>query len=385
MSPQIEEIVLQEFGRRYGGPPEHLVRAPGRVNLIGEHTDYNDGFVLPLAIDRATWIALRPRADGRVQLFSIDQQETVEFDPNDLRKGAVSWMEYPKGVAWALRDAGYQLYGWEGVSICDVPMGAGLSSSASFELATARAFAAVSHFQWDAKRIALLCQRAENDWVGVKCGVMDQMISAIGREGHAILIDCRDLATEAVPLPLHTAVVVLDTTTRRGLVESAYNERRRQCETAAKFFGVKALRDLTLERLKEGARGLDAVVFQRARHVVTENERTLKAAAVMRSGDAVSLGQLLDESHVSLRDDFAVSNAELDQIVAIAQSMPGCLGARMTGAGFGGCAIALVEGKATESFLREAGRQYRKATGLSAKLYVCRAVDGAEEVISRQG
>ncbi len=231
--------------------------------------------------------------------------------------------------------------------------------------------------------MALLCQRAENDWVGVKCGVMDQMISAIGRAAHAILIDCRDLTTEAVPLPPQTAVVVMDTTTRRGLVESAYNERRRQCEAAAKFFGVKALRDLALERLEQNARGLDAVVLQRARHVVSENERTIKAAAVMRSGDTVSLGQLLNESHASLRDDFAVLNAELDQIVAIAQEMAGCLGARMTGAGFGGCAIALVEAKATEAFLHEVGREYEKATGLSAKLYVCRAVDGAEEIISR--
>ncbi|MEO7725451.1 MAG: galactokinase, partial [Chthoniobacterales bacterium] len=239
------ETVCEIFANLFGVAPPIVVRAPGRVNLIGEHTDYNEGFVLPMAIDRATWIALRPRDDDRVMLHSLEQKEATEFSLTNLEKGPVSWSEYPKGVAWALREEGYEVSGWEGVSTCEVPMGAGLSSSASFELAVARAFAEVGEFAWDPKKMAQLCQKAENEWVGVNCGIMDQMISAIGEEDHAVLIDCRDLSTEAVPLPTGAAVVVMDTGTRRGLVDSAYNERRRECEKAAQFFGVKALRDVS--------------------------------------------------------------------------------------------------------------------------------------------
>jgi galactokinase len=370
--------VQSEFLKRFGEKPAFIARAPGRVNLIGEHTDYNDGFVMPLAIDRATWIALRPRTDGKVSLYSIEQDDTLEFDLASFKKDAMSWGEYPKGVAWALQDAGFKLNGWEGVSVCDVPMGAGLSSSASFELAVASAFAAVSQFQWDAPKMALLGQKAENKWVGVNCGIMDQMISAVGKTGHAVLIDCRDLSMRAVPLPAGTAVVIMDTSTRRGLVDSAYNERRAQCEAASALFGVKALRDVTLAAFNERASQLDETTRRRARHVISENERTELAADVMAKGDAIELGQLINQSHTSLRDDFEVSNTQLDQIVEIAQATEGCLGARMTGAGFGGCAVALVRSDAAQKFIETVGPAYQQKSGLVPKIYLCVAAPGAE-------
>ncbi|HEY5281616.1 MAG TPA: galactokinase, partial [Polyangia bacterium] len=305
--------VVAAFKDQFGQAPEHLVRAPGRVNLIGEHTDYNAGFVMPMAIDRATWIALRPRDDGKVFLRSMDFHQDTLFDPTDLRKEAMSWAEYPKGVASVLQSEGYRLRGWDGVTACDVPMGAGLSSSASFELAVARAFAAVSGFAWDALRMARLGQKAENQWVGVNCGIMDQMASALGRTGHAILIDCRDLSTLAVPLPTGTTVVVMDTATRRGLVGSAYNDRRAECEAAAAFFGVPALRDVPMSAIQNQPKDLPAGSWHRARHVVSEIQRTAEAAQAMRQGNTRLLGRLMNESHDSLRDDFEVTNTQLDQ------------------------------------------------------------------------
>jgi galactokinase len=373
----LKKTIADKFKHRFGVPPTFVVRAPGRVNLIGEHTDYNDGFVLPMAIDRATWIALRPRSDGHVVLHSLDHDETIEFSVNDLRKDAKHWGEYPKGVAWALREAGHVLRGWEGVVACNVPMGAGLSSSASFELAAARAFAAVSGFAWDAVAIARLCQRAENRWVGVNCGIMDQMISAAGRAGHTLLIDCRSLATQLVLLPAGTVVVVLDTATRRGLVDSAYNERRAQCEAAARFFGVKALRDVKPKQFAAQADQLDEVTRRRARHVISENERTLRAA---ETRDAVELGQLMNASHDSLRDDFEVTNKELNVMVECARPAEGCFGARMTGAGFGGCAVALVRADVAEKFGNAVAGSYHKATGLTPKVYVCQPSNGAKVV-----
>jgi galactokinase len=369
--------VVAEFKKQFGEAPAFVVRAPGRVNLIGEHTDYNDGFVMPMAIDRATWIALRPRDDGKVFLRSMDFHEDTLFDPSDLHKATMSWAEYPKGVASVLTSEGYRLRGWDGVTTCDVPMGAGLSSSAAFELAVARAFAAVSGFDWDARRMARLGQRAENQWVGVNCGIMDQMASALGRAGHAILLDCRDLSTEAVPLPPATAVVVMDTATRRGLVGSAYNDRRAECEAAAAFFGVPALRDVPVSAVRDQPKDLPPGPWHRARHVVGEIQRTTDAAEAMRQGNTKLLGRLMNESHDSLRDDFEVTNTQLDQIVTIARQAPGCIGARMTGAGFGGCAVALVEAGQVASFTDKVERLYRESSGLEPKIYACAATQGA--------
>jgi galactokinase len=258
-----------------------------------------------------------------------------------------------------------------------VPRGAGLSSSAAIELATARAFHAVTGFDWDAATMALIGQRAENDWVGVNCGIMDQMISAAGQAGHALLIDCRSLGAQAVPLPAGTAVVILDTATRRGLVESAYNERRAQCEAAARYFGVRALRDVSVDQFAAQAAGLDDVTLRRARHVITENARTLAAADAMRRGDAAGLGRLMDASHTSLRDDFEVTNDALNVMVACAQQAPGCYGARMTGAGFGGCAVALVDAERATVFAEAVADRYQTQTAIAPAVYVCTAADGA--------
>ncbi|MBS1252122.1 MAG: Galactokinase [Anaerolineales bacterium] len=376
----LQQQVTQEFERRFGETPAFVVRAPGRVNLIGEHTDYNDGFVLPMAINRAVWMAVRPRDDQQVTAHSLDFDETVVFPLTDLQDEDAGWVEYIRGVAWALQEADYALAGWESVVAGDVPIGAGLSSSAALEMATARAFAAVSDLPWEPKVMAKLGQRAENEWVGMNCGIMDQMISAVGKADHALLIDCRSLETQSVPLPPDTVVVVLDTDTRRGLVDSAYNERRTQCEAAAEFFGVPALRDVSIEQFEARAGELDVLTRRRARHVVTENARTLQAAGAMRQGDAGALGQLMNASHASLRDDFEVSSDALNAIVDCARQEDVCFGARMTGAGFGGCAVALVRQDAAQPFTEHVTVCYQSATGLTPSTYICTATAGASVV-----
>ena len=374
--------VTREFVRRVGAPPTLLARAPGRVNLIGDHTDYNDGFVLPMAIDRAVWIALRPRDEARVEVHSLDFGEDAAFDVHDISRGGRGWAEYLRGVAWALGShfdgqRGNTLCGWEGVLAGDVPLGAGLSSSAALELATARAFAGACDLPWEPVTMARLAQRAENEWVGVKSGIMDQFISAAGVAGHALLIDCRSLAARAVALPDDVGVVVLDTATRRGLVDSEYNERRARSESAARQLGVKALRDVDERMFAERAATLDDVTRRRARHVVTENARVLAAADALAADDARRVGELMNESHRSLRDDFEVSRPELDAMVEIARAQVGCFGARMTGAGFGGCAVALVTRASTERFAADVARRYEAEVGLTPAVYLCEAAEGA--------
>ena len=375
----LQDSVQRRFVAEFNEDPAYIVRAPGRVNLIGEHTDYNDGFVFPMAIDRATYIALRPRDDSKVVAISIDMDERREFALYDLpRPVKTEWIDYLTGVAWALQGRSIELRGWEGVVSGDVPIGSGLSSSAALELATARAFHCVSDFEWDAAEMALACQAAENEWLGVKCGIMDQMISAAGVEDRALLIDCRSLETFTAPLPAGTVVVILDTGTRRGLVDSKYNERRAQCEAAARHFGVTALRDVDVATFERRAHELDPLIRQRARHVISENERTLRAREAMNAGDATLLGQLMVESHVSLRDDFEVSSDALDAIVDCANAEAACYGARMTGAGFGGCAVALVQAEQADGFVKRVDARYRAATANEPALYVTRASKGAE-------
>jgi galactokinase len=373
----IQDQVNERFARLYGEPPALVIRAPGRVNLIGEHTDYNDGFVLPMAINRAVWIALRPRDDRRVVLHSLNFDEATTIDLDALANDDGGWVEYVKGVAYVLQSQGHALRGWEGVVAGDVPIGAGLSSSAAVEMATARAFSATSDLPWDPPAMARVGQRAENEWVGVNCGIMDQMISAAGRRDHALLIDCRSLETTQVPIPAGTVVVILDTATRRGLVESAYNERRAQCEAVAAHFGVPALRDLASTTLAARATELDPVALRRARHVITDSERTLQAADAMTRGDAAEMGVLMNQSHASYRDDFEASRPEVDAMVLLAQSHPACFGARLTGGGFGGCAVALVRAEGAEAFAAEVSREYEAATGLHPQVYICTATDGA--------
>ncbi len=376
----LQQLVVEEFKRRYKAEPAFVVRAPGRVNLIGEHTDYNDGFVMPMAINRAMWIAFSPLDTPEVEAYSLDFDETEHFSIDRFENTGSKWAEYVKGIAWVLKAGGFDLTGWQGVLAGDVPIGSGLSSSAGLELAVARAFTEVSGIPWDAPVMARLAQRAENEWVGVNCGIMDQMISAAGEEGHALLIDCRSLQTRSVPLPEGTVAVVLDTATRRGLVDSAYNERRSQCEEAARFFGVEMLRDVSMEDFNERAHELDELIRRRARHVISENERTLQAADVMQRGDAATLGKLMNASHESLRTDFEVSSEALDQIVECAHQEDGCYGARMTGAGFGGCAVALVEAEKAEAFTLNVRTSYEKMSGLTPNIYVCSATNGAELV-----
>ncbi len=372
------------FHERFGEAPHLIVRAPGRVNLIGEHTDYNDGFVLPMAIERAVYIALRPTADTHIRVLSLDFSAEQAFDLGGFDRGDHGWMEYIKGTAWSMMEVGFELSGWEGVVAGDVPVGAGLSSSAALEMATARACCAVSEIPWDAPGVALLGQRAENEWVGVNCGIMDQMISASAVAGSALLIDCRTLETTPVPLPAGHRVVVMDTATRRGLVDSAYNERRRQCERAARFLGVEALRDVSVAEFAGRASGLDPLARKRARHVITENERTLASAEAMKRGDAATVGRFMNEGHASLRDDFEVSSEGLDTMVAIARTHRGCQGARMTGAGFGGCAVALVQADSADAFVESVARLYQEKTGLNAALYVSGAAGGAEVLLDRR-
>ena len=374
------ERVAAAFNEHFGKAPEWIARAPGRVNIIGEHTDYNDGFVLPMAIDRAVYIAGQSTRVHTVKVHSLDFNETRSFNLADtiaFKPAAGDWLEYLKGTAWALQDAGYLLEGWEGVLVGDVPVGAGLSSSAAVEMATARVFATTSNLPWEPGTMARLGQRAENEWVGVNCGIMDQMISASGQQGHALLLDCRSLEGELVPLPEGVAVVVLDTGTRRGLVDSAYNQRRAQCEAAARFFAVEALRDVDEQMFAARACQLDETARPRAAHVISENARTVRAAEAMRVGDAETLGRLMDESHCSLRDDFAVSSPALDAMVESASSQHGCFGARMTGAGFGGCAVALVSAERAESFATATADTYRQATDNEPSVYICQPTDGA--------
>lgn len=374
----LSQQVVSACRDRFKCNPTLLVRAPGRVNLIGEHTDYNDGFVLPMAIDRNVWLAARPRSDGRVRVYSLDMGLECEIDLADFSQPVDAWGKYVQAVAWVMQQEGMPLRGWDGVLASDVPIGSGLSSSAALELAVARCFAACVGLDWQPVPMAKLCQRAENEWVGMNCGIMDQLIVATGQAGHALLIDCRSLALKAVPLPADTAVVVMDTGTRRGLVESAYNERRAQCEAASAFFDVGHLRDVSLQLLEAKAGEMETGLLRRSRHVVSENERTVAASQMMQAGDLIGLGRLMNESHDSLRDDYEVTNDALNTMVSLARKQTGCYGARMTGAGFGGCAIALVAQEAAPSFAQKMESLYARESGLEASIYVCIAAQGVD-------
>ncbi|MDD2922325.1 MAG: galactokinase [Anaerolineales bacterium] len=372
------QTLEKSFAAHFNAKPNFIVRAPGRVNLIGEHTDYNDGFVLPMAIDRAVWIALAVRSDREVRVHSLEYETDSVFSLFDLTRGK-GWGEYIKGVAYELQKENFDLRGFDAVITGDIPRGAGLSSSAAVELAAARAFSAASDFEWDAARMAKLAQKAENEWVGVNCGIMDQMASAISKSGYALFLDCRSLEVQYAPLPENISVVILDTSTRRKLVESAYNERRSQCEEAAKQLGVQALRDAKLETLNS-AHGLSEIVMRRARHVVTENARVLEAVKALKDKDIKRLGELFNASHESLRDDFEVTNDALNVMADCAREQSSCYGARMTGAGFGGCAVALAERESAEEFVSAVSVSYKEKSGLDASAYVCQASEGASVV-----
>ncbi|HKR12143.1 MAG TPA: galactokinase [Pyrinomonadaceae bacterium] len=360
-------------------------RAPGRVNLIGEHTDYNAGFVMPAAINLSCFAKVSSREDRKLQIVSsnFNDECEIDLDDRDLRARG-HWSDYPVGVAVMLERAGYLLRGARLELHSEVPMGSGLSSSAAVEVSTACALAAVSDLTIDRKELALLCQKAENEFVGARVGIMDQFVSLFGREQKALLLDCRSLEYKLLPLPLQIRLVVCNTMVKHEHASSAYNERRAQCEAGvehlAKFLpNVTALRDVTFEQLERFGRDLSEVIYRRCRHVVTENARVLAAAEALERSELERFGRLMAESHASLRDDYEVSSPELDLMVELASKVEGVYGARMTGGGFGGCTINLVDADHVDAFTRVVAEGYEQATGLKPEIYVCEASNGAEE------
>lgn len=378
--------VTATFRERFGRAPEAIAEAPGRVNLVGEHLDYNGGLVLPVAIDRSVLVAFARRDDAEVGVYSVEFGEDSAFRlGSQMQTNAEApWSKYVRGVSWVLTEACDPHFGLDLAVDGDVPLGAGLSSSAALEVATAGALRASWDLDLDEKRLALLCQRAENEFVGVQCGVMDQLASALGRADYALLIDCRSLECEHVPLLLNDhglAIVVVDSGQRRKLEQSDYNRRREECVEALQVLREQmredppvALRDVMMDDL--GTCSLPEPLLRRTRHVVTEQARVERAVGALRAGNLERLGALMNESHASLRDDFEVSTSELDRLVELAQAEPDVLGARLTGAGFGGCTVNLVRQDAVDVFAVDVVERYVSETKLSARMLVCRAADG---------
>jgi galactokinase len=377
--------LLEDFRLRYGAAAS-LYRAPGRVNLIGEHTDYNDGFVLPAAIEFYCWVAAAPRSDRKLVIHSENFKETVEASIDSLSPaGKDHWVNYPLGVAWALENAGKRLAGANLLITGEVPLGAGLSSSAAVEVAVGFALLHQGGYAIDRVKLAELCQKAENEFVGARVGIMDQFVSCQGRASHALLLDCRSLEFKLVKLPPGIQLVICNTIVKHEVRSSEYNTRRAECEEGVRTLravlpGIQALRDVTPAQLEKHRRLLDSKVFSRCRHVVTENERVKSTVRAFETGDITALGPLMWESHRSLRDDYEVSCKELDKMTEIASAQPGAIGARMTGGGFGGCTISLVESAAVETFRQNVAAEYLARTGLKPEIYVTPAADSAQEV-----
>ncbi len=374
------------FATRFGAPPAFVVRAPGRVNLIGEHTDYNEGFVLPIAIDRATFVAARARVDRTIRVHSaqLDVEDRFSLDRIEHNPDQ-PWSNYVRGVVKAIRSRDLPLSGADLLIDSQVPLGAGLSSSAALEVAVAYALQLLNDLDLLGEELALLAQGAEQSFVGMQCGIMDQFMAALGRAGHALLLDCRDLSYRPIPIPLRARVVVCDSGVRHSLVASEYNERRAACEQAvqllrARLPRISALRDVTSAQLEANADLLPPVVHRRARHVVSEIERTLAAAAALERGDLAHFGALMDASHASLRDDYEVSIPELDTLVEIARRLPGCYGSRLTGGGFGGSTVSLVEEGAVDRFAADLVAGYRERLGREAQVLVCTPSEGVSRV-----
>lgn len=382
----LHDKVVRAFTTRFHHPPDFVVRAPGRVNLIGEHTDYNDGFVLPIAVDRAAWLAVSSRDEKWATVRALDMRNDEESFPVDRTpSSASSWADYPKGVVWAMLERGLKPSGMYAVLSSDVPVGAGMSSSAAVEVAFGYAWQQLSGFSLTLPELALLCQRAENEYVGVNCGIMDQMISACGKAGHAMMLDTRTLERSYFPLPEGIAIIVADSLVRRSLSGSEYNVRRAQCEQAVSILQqyypeVKALRDVTLDQLEQHRAELSATVYRRARHVVTENARVLTLARALQQGKLEEVGRLLVEGHRSLRDDYEVSIPELNTLVEAAAEVDGCYGARLTGAGFGGCIIALADEDAVAEVQAHLNEVYHKRYGKQPTVYVTHAADGVARI-----
>jgi galactokinase len=352
-----------------------VTKASGRVNLIGEHTDYNDGYVMPVPLDMHVWIAGKSRDDRLMRVYAADYGEWAEFDLNAMEYDSERlWVNYPQGVAWALTEGGHELRGADLVISGDVPIGAGLSSSAALEVASIRMFGELSELKLDAVEVAYTGKRAENEFVGVQSGVMDQFVASLGVPGNALFINCRTDEYRPIPIPSGTRVIVVDTTVKRELAASAYNERRAQCEEGVRMLresleGVRALRDVSIEDLERLGASLPDLILRRCRHVVKENARVLDAVRALEAGNPERLGALMDASHESLRTDYEVSSFELDALVDAAREIPGTLGARMTGAGFGGCTVNLVKKENADLFNDRIKEGYMESTGLEAIVY----------------
>lgn len=371
----------QVFADRFGYAPALSVQAPGRVNLIGEHTDYNDGFVLPCAIDYQTVISGSSRTDDTVRVIALDyggEMDTFRLDMPLLPNLTMQWANYIRGVVKFLLARGYPLRGADLVVSGNVPQGAGLSSSASLEVATGQFFSALFNLDIDPTLLAQIGQQAENQFVGCNCGIMDQLISARGAAGHALLIDCRSLETRPVAMPDELAVMIVNSNIQRGLVGSEYNTRRQQCEAAARFFGVKALRDVDLAMFNTRSAEMDPVVARRARHIITDSQRALDLAAALESGDRAAISTLMAASHASMRDDFAITVPLVDFLVEIVSDVVGQQGGvRMTGGGFGGCIVALLPHDLVQPAREAIEARYAAASGFAATVYVCHATAGA--------
>ena len=379
------QSLIKEFTARFGSAPTHMAVGPGRVNLIGEHTDYNDGFVLPIALYRDIRVLLRPRADRTVRTYSLEYDSWYEFSLDRLEYDQdVLWSNYLQGVAWVLEEQNIRLTGMDALISGNVPRASGLSSSAALEVATAKALLAASEqpAAVEGVKLATSAQRAENQFVGVNCGIMDQFISVLGQEGHALLIDCRSLDYRLIPFPEHVALVIGNTKASRSLASSAYNERRAQCEEGVRLLqqalpDITALRDVSGDQLEAHKELLPEIVYRRCRHVVSENERVLQTVDALRRDDIAEVGRLMDASHESLRCDYEVSSPALDAMVDAMRSAPGCYGARLTGAGFGGCAIALVTPGQERAVADAIFDHYAKATNIWPEVYTSQPGPGA--------
>lgn len=376
---QLINRVTQSFETNFGQSPELTVAAPGRVNLIGEHTDYNDGFVLPCAIDHETVVAISPMQGERVDVIACDYDGHDRLDINGaFEHQDDEWKNHVRGVAASFNARDLRLGGAQ-ISIGgNIPQGAGLSSSASVSVALGKALATINQLdQIDETQIALIAQQSENDFVGCACGIMDQLASARSIKGHAMLLDCRSLITEPVAIPAALNLMIIHSGVKRGLVDSAYNERRQQCEKVARHFGVKALRDLDMQKLDDGRRGLDELSFRRARHVVTENQRVLDMAEAFKVENINAISKLMSDSHQSMRDDFEITVPPIDHLVELVENVIGnCGGVRMTGGGFGGCVVALVPNNQVEVVKSTVTSDYATPEGLPATIYECGPASG---------
>lgn len=380
------ELAGKELGhqfRKMFGTETRIFRAPGRINLIGEHTDYNDGFVMPAAIGFYTWVAAGKRADRILEAHSdrFDEKISLSLDALD-GPPTKHWSDFIRGVAAVLQRAGYRLYGANLLVHGEVPIGAGLSSSASLEVAVALALTSLSGITLPRLQLTKLCQAAEHEYVGTRCGIMDQFVANFGAAGHALMLDCRSLEFQLFPLPGNYRLVVSNSMVRHELASGEYNRRRADCERGVQLLapyvpGIRALRDVGIADLEKHKDALPATIYRRCRHVVTENHRVLDAAKALQSQDAVRFGQLMYKSHASLRDDYEVSCKELDLLVELAASLPGVYGARMTGGGFGGCTVSLVREDRAAAFAARIAQTYQEATGISPDIYICEPAQGA--------